>query len=45
MFGNDLVDLASIVDLQCFRNFTEVVDGEEKIQILGFIQRTMEVNV
>ena len=45
MFGHDLVAYASIMDLQCWSDLARVMDREEKVQIQGCIQRTMEVYV
>jgi len=44
MIGQNLIDPACIMDLQCCCNLSEVVDGEEKVQILSYIQGAMEVN-
>lgn len=41
MLAYDLVSLASIVDLQGLSDLAKVVDGEEKVQIQGFLQRAI----
>ena len=43
MIGSDLIHIASIIDLQGFGDFAEVVNGEKESQIMCFIQGLMEV--